>query len=104
KALKTFKLPAILKSTRMGYDGKGQVEITLGISAEAAWKEMGSNAGILEAFIDFSCEISVIAARRADGATAIYPAVENIHRNHILAETHAPAAIDAALAKEADHM
>ena len=103
KALREFPLPAILKSTRMGYDGKGQVKIAQGMSAEAAWKEMGSNAGILECFVDFACEISVIVARRADGATAAYPAVENIHRNHILAETHAPANIERAIAEDAEH-
>jgi 5-(carboxyamino)imidazole ribonucleotide synthase len=103
-ALKSFPLPAILKSTRMGYDGKGQVKIEPGANAEEAWKTMGAPVGILEAFVDFACEISVIVACRADGATAAYPAVENIHRNHILAETHAPAAIDAAVAKEAEHL
>ncbi len=103
-ALTKFPLPAILKSTRMGYDGKGQVKITPGMSAAAAWKDMGSAVGILESFVDFACEISVIVVRRADGATAVYPAVENIHRNHILAETHAPAGIDPAIAKEAEHI
>jgi 5-(carboxyamino)imidazole ribonucleotide synthase len=104
KALEKFLLPAILKSTRMGYDGKGQVKIVPGMNALAAWKEIGGTAGILESFVDFACEVSVIVARRADGATAAYPAVENIHRNAILAETHAPAAIDPALAKEAEHI
>jgi len=104
KALQKFPLPAILKSTRMGYDGKGQVKIEPGMNAAAAWKEMGGTVGILESFVDFACEISVIVARRADGATAAYPAVENIHRNHILAETHAPANIDRAIASEAEHL
>jgi 5-(carboxyamino)imidazole ribonucleotide synthase len=103
-ALEKFPLPAILKSTRMGYDGKGQVKITPGMSADEAWRTMGSNAGILEAYVDFACEISVIVACRADGASVAYPPVENIHRHHILAETHAPAAIDDALAKEAEHI
>jgi 5-(carboxyamino)imidazole ribonucleotide synthase len=104
KALGSFKLPAILKSTRMGYDGKGQVKIDVGANAREAWKDMGGVAGILESFVDFACEISVIVARRADGASAAYPAVENIHRNHILAETHAPANIDHAIADEAEHL
>ena len=65
---------------------------------------MGGTVGILESFVDFACEISVIVARRADGATAAYPAVENIHKNQILSETHAPANIDPVLAKEADHI
>jgi len=74
KLLPKFPLPSILKSTRMGYDGKGQVKMTTGYSPALAWKEMGGEAGILESFIDFACEISVIVARRADGATAAYPA------------------------------
>lgn len=104
KALAEFPLPAILKSTRMGYDGKGQIKITPGMRAADAWREMGGSVGILEAFVDFACEVSVIVACRADGAMVAYPAVENIHRNHILAETHAPAGIDAALANEAEHI
>ncbi|HEU0117428.1 MAG TPA: 5-(carboxyamino)imidazole ribonucleotide synthase [Alphaproteobacteria bacterium] len=104
KEMVKFQLPAILKSTRMGYDGKGQVKITPGMKAADAWKEMGGTVGILEAFVDFACEISVIVACRADGAMAAFPAVQNIHRNAILAETHAPAAIDPAIAKEAEHI
>ena len=103
EALKTFKLPAILKSTRMGYDGKGQVKVTGDKSAEVLWREMGGDVGILEAFVDFACEVSVIVAARADGATVVFPVVENIHRNHILAETHAPARIDPKIAAEAEH-
>ena len=103
-ALQTFRLPAILKSTRMGYDGKGQVKITSGMSAKDAWEQIGSNAGILEAFVDFSCEVSVLVACRADGASVAYPAVQNIHKDGILDITHAPAAIDAAVAKEAEHL
>ncbi|MDP9126927.1 MAG: 5-(carboxyamino)imidazole ribonucleotide synthase [Pseudomonadota bacterium] len=103
-ALAQFPLPAILKSTRMGYDGKGQVKITAGMTAGAAWREMGSPVGILEAYVDFACEISVIVACRADGAMVTIPPVENIHRNHILAETHAPAGIDPSVAREAEHI
>lgn len=104
ETLKNFPLPAILKSTRMGYDGKGQVKITPGMKAEEAWKEMGGQVGILEAFVDFLCEVSVIVARRADGASAAYPPVQNIHRNHILAETHAPAQLDSKIMHEAEHV
>ncbi len=102
-ALPKFKLPAILKSTRMGYDGKGQVKITHATDAAQAWAQMGAPVGILEAYIDFLCEVSVIVAVRADGASAAYPAVENIHRSHILAETHAPANLPPHAAEEAEH-
>jgi 5-(carboxyamino)imidazole ribonucleotide synthase len=104
QAKATFPLPAILKSTRMGYDGKGQVNISADTDAATAWREMGGAVGILEAFVDFACEVSVIVARRADGANAVYPPVQNIHRNHILAETHAPASLDPKVAHEAEHI
>ena len=100
-ALNNFSRPAILKSTRMGYDGKGQVKIESGTEAADAWRSMGAGQGILEAFVDFDREVSVIVARRSDGETAAYPVVENIHRNHILDKTIAPAPIDKAIAEEA---
>ncbi|MDE2029353.1 MAG: 5-(carboxyamino)imidazole ribonucleotide synthase [Alphaproteobacteria bacterium] len=101
EAMQRFSLPAILKSTRMGYDGKGQVKITSGMDAAQAWREMGSQVGILEAFIDFACEVSVIVAARADGETLAYPAIENVHRHHILDRTFAPARVDPSIADEA---
>jgi 5-(carboxyamino)imidazole ribonucleotide synthase len=103
-AMASFPLPAILKSTRMGYDGKGQVRVNADSDPVAVWQAMGGSAGILEALVDFVCEISVIVACRADGTSVAYPPVQNIHRNHILAETHAPALIDRAIANEAIHM
>ena len=104
EALKHFSRPCILKSTRMGYDGKGQVRIDDDMTAATAWKSLGSNAGILEDYVPFAREISVIVARRADGAMAAYPAVENIHRDHILAETKAPADIAPDIAYEAEQL
>jgi 5-(carboxyamino)imidazole ribonucleotide synthase len=101
QAVKEIGLPAMLKSTRMGYDGKGQVKLLPGMDLQQAWRDMGSPHGILEAFVDFDCEISVIAARREDGQIAAYPPVRNIHRNQILAETHAPAQLDTAIMTEA---
>lgn len=100
-AMERFTLPAILKSTRMGYDGKGQIKVTPDMDAQTAWDAIGSDEGILEAFVDFEKEVSVIVVRREDGALTAFPVVENIHRNHILAETHAPADIDPEVAKEA---
>lgn len=101
EAMKRFTLPAILKSTRMGYDGRGQVKVTLDMTAAQAWAAMGAGEGILESFVTFDKEVSVIVARRADGAMTAYPVVENVHHNHILAETIAPAAIDPSVAQEA---
>lgn len=103
-AMKRMEMPAILKSTRMGYDGKGQVKVTAGMTAQEAWSQMGASEGILEAFVDFSCEVSVLVARREDGQMRAFPVVENIHRNHILAETHAPARLSHEIVGEATAM
>jgi 5-(carboxyamino)imidazole ribonucleotide synthase len=101
QALKEIGRPAILKTDRFGYDGKGQVKIAAGIDAEAAWAKLGGGEAVLEGFVDFSREISIVLARGQDGKVAIYPAAENRHRDHILSETVVPAAIPPATAAEA---
>jgi 5-(carboxyamino)imidazole ribonucleotide synthase len=93
---------AVLKSARMGYDGKGQIAVDAGTKADEAWRQMGVPRGILEEFVDFRCEVSVIVARTADGAMAAYPAVENRHVNHILDTTIAPATLPPETAREAE--
>jgi 5-(carboxyamino)imidazole ribonucleotide synthase len=93
---------AILKTARWGYDGKGQIAIDPGQNSAAIWARHGDAESILEARVDFACEISVVLARGADGAVASYVPVENRHRNHILATTVAPAPIAPALAARAD--
>lgn len=93
--------PAVLKTSRMGYDGKGQVLIAPDCDYQAAWEEMGAEVGILEAFVDLEREISVITARAPHGGWATYPAVENRHVNHILDTTLAPAQISAEMADAA---
>jgi 5-(carboxyamino)imidazole ribonucleotide synthase len=92
---------AVLKTTRFGYDGKGQSSLVPGADVEAAWARLGADTAVLEAWVDFEREISVITARAADGAFATYPPVENRHREHILAQTIAPAPIAPVLAAEA---
>jgi len=102
-ALLEIGRPSILKSARFGYDGKGQVRIDAETDPGLAWQKMGGEGpGILEAFVDFDKEISVIAARTVDGSMALYVPVENQHRHHILDVTIAPARIDAALAQKAE--
>jgi 5-(carboxyamino)imidazole ribonucleotide synthase len=91
--MRDFPLPAVLKSVRLGYDGKGQTLVAADTPADQAWQRMGGTQGILEGFVDFTCEISVIVARGSDGAMALYPPVENRHVNHILDTTIAPARI-----------
>ena len=93
---------AVLKSARMGYDGKGQVSISAATAPDEAWRRMGAPRGILESFVDFQCEVSVIVARAADGAMAVYPPVENRHVNHILDTTIAPASLPPATARQAE--
>lgn len=93
--------PAVLKTVRFGYDGKGQVRIDSDTDLGEAWRRMGADSGVLEGFIDFEREISVIVARGQDGAWAAFDPVENHHVNHILDTTTAPAAISPALAAQA---
>ncbi len=93
--------PAVLKTARMGYDGKGQVLIAPDCDHDVAWAEMGADVGILEAFVDLAREISVIVARSPGGGWATYPPVENRHVNHILDTTIAPAVMTDAMANEA---
>jgi len=86
--------PAILKSATLGYDGKGQVRIDGDTELEEAWARMGADRAILESFVPFEREISVIVARGLDGALVPYVPVENRHVNHILDTTVVPAPID----------
>ena len=100
-ALAEIGRPAILKAARFGYDGKGQRRIGPTDDPAAAWAALATDAAILEGVVDFTCEISVIAARGLDGALATYAPVENDHADHILKTTRAPARISADLAAEA---
>jgi 5-(carboxyamino)imidazole ribonucleotide synthase len=102
RAMRDFGYPAVLKSVRMGYDGKGQMTLGPETRAEDAWRHMGGDIGILEGFVDFACEISVIVARGGNGAWATYPPVENQHSAHILDTTIAPARIGAETAMRAE--
>jgi 5-(carboxyamino)imidazole ribonucleotide synthase len=94
-AIAAIGLPGILKTTRLGYDGKGQALVRDAASAHAALAELSPKPLILEGFVDFAQEISVIVARGADGAASAFDAVENRHRDHILDLTLAPARIAA---------
>ncbi len=86
-------LPAVLKTTRLGYDGKGQALLQRSADLADAFAALSPKPLILEGFIDFAQEISVVAARGADGAYAAFDTVENRHRNHILDLTLAPAQV-----------
>lgn len=101
QALTEIGCPAILKTAAFGYDGKGQVRIESPQAAQAAWSRIGEQAAILEGFVDFEKELSVVAARAVDGEFVHYGVIENEHRNHILDLSIAPARIPANLATEA---
>ncbi len=92
----------VLKTVRGGYDGKGQIEIRADTDLAAAWRDMRAQTAILESFVDFACEISVIGARGLGGQWAPFVPVENQHVNHILNTTFAPARIATEVAMRAE--
>jgi 5-(carboxyamino)imidazole ribonucleotide synthase len=94
-------LPAVLKTAGFGYDGKGQSKITSLNEAEAALRALEGQEAILEAFVDFEREVSVVAARGVDGSFAHYGVIENVHRHHILDVSIAPAGVSPKIAREA---
>ncbi len=97
-------LPCVMKTTRLGYDGKGQRMVNSLDEAKVAYDDLGQGTVIVEQFIHFDTEISVIVARSRDGQSVNYPPVHNIHENHILKKTIAPADLDAAVHDQAVEM
>jgi 5-(carboxyamino)imidazole ribonucleotide synthase len=93
--------PAVLKTRRFGYDGKGQAIIREGDDPDQVWQDLATKSAILEAFIPFEREISVIAARSATGQVECFDVTENEHSDHILKVSRAPAAIPETLATQA---
>jgi 5-(carboxyamino)imidazole ribonucleotide synthase len=97
-------LPAVLKTAGFGYDGKGQRMLTSIDEVEAAFASLDGQEAILEAFVDFEREVSVVAARGVDGAMVHYGVIENLHRRHILDSSIAPARVSPPVAQEAIEM
>lgn len=91
EALENIGLPAVLKTRRLGYDGKGQFAIQTRADAASAWNALDSLPLIVEEYVDFTRELSILAVRGQDGACAFYPLVENLHRDGILRLSLAPA-------------
>jgi len=91
EALEVVGVPSVLKTRRLGYDGKGQVRLESVEAAEDAWRALGEVPSILESLVPFDRELSIIGVRGKDGASAFYPLIENIHRDGILRESTAPA-------------
>lgn len=100
-ALAEIGLPAVLKTTRLGYDGRGQAVLRAPEDAAPAFERLSPRPLILEVFVPFAAEISAIAARGLDGQVASYDAVENRHRQHILDLSFAPARLPAEVARAA---
>lgn len=90
-ALETIGLPAIAKTRRMGYDGKGQKVIRSQADADTAWNELGGRSLLVEQLISFQAEISALAVRARNGQTHVYPLIENVHRAGILHRSISPA-------------
>jgi len=97
EALAEIGRPAVLKTRRFGYDGKGQTIIREGDDPAAAFAAIGRHPAILEGFVPFEREVSVVAARTEDGRFAAYEVTENEHRNHILYRSTVPADVTAAV-------
>jgi 5-(carboxyamino)imidazole ribonucleotide synthase len=101
RAIEELGCPAVLKTAGFGYDGKGQVRISSPEDADGAWTSIGRVEAVLEKFIAFEREISVVASRGMDGSYADWGVMENAHRKHILDVTISPARIPPRLAQEA---
>jgi len=101
EAVERLGRPAVLKTRRFGYDGKGQVMIRPETDLAAAWAELGQAPSIIEGFVPFEREVSVVAARTASGAFAAYDLCANEHKHHILDVTRIPAGVSGATETEA---
>ncbi|SDG52515.1 5-(carboxyamino)imidazole ribonucleotide synthase [Roseospirillum parvum] len=104
-ALAEVPPPAVAKTTRLGYDGKGQVKLMPGQDPEAAagqaWAALASDEVLVESFVDFVAEVSVVVARGLDGAAAAFDPAGNVHRDHILHTSTVPARLPAEVAEKA---
>lgn len=92
-ALEQIGVPSVLKTTELGYDGRGQVKIDLPDEAEAAWTSLNTNEAVLEGWVSFEREISIIIARNAQGEMATFEPAHNIHKEHILDKSIVPAGV-----------
>lgn len=99
-AVERLGRPSVLKTARMGYDGKGQVKIDPTADLDAAWAHTGTRC-VLEKFVDFACEISVIAARGIHGEISTFPVALNEHRHHILHRTTVPSGLGDSIERQA---
>lgn len=104
KAMKRIGLPAVLKTCTGGYDGKGQFVLKEITDIDKCYPLIENNKCILEQFVSFKKEISVIVTRSTNGETAVFPVGENIHKNNILYQTIVPARIEESIRLKAQHI
>ena len=95
-------LPGVLKTCTEGYDGKGQARVATREGIKAAWEKFGRRECVLEALVDFQCEVSAIVARSLDGTTKCFPIGRNEHRDGILRTTHVPSGLPDAVLEKAE--
>jgi 5-(carboxyamino)imidazole ribonucleotide synthase len=93
QAAEALGLPGVLKTASFGYDGRGQLRLSHPSQLAAAWESLGADRLVLEAWVDFSMELSVVVARGADGSTAAFSPSLNVHAHHILDVASCPAPI-----------
>jgi 5-(carboxyamino)imidazole ribonucleotide synthase len=93
--------PCVIKTAAFGYDGKGQKKIEAGTDLAAVWADFAGAHAVVEQWVPFVCEISVVGARSINGRMAVHGVVENMHEHHILDLSIAPARVDAAIAEQA---
>ena len=104
QGIEKFGYPALLKTRRDAYDGRGNFKINSEEDLKKGYESFGNQAMMLEKFVDFKMEVSVIAARNTKGEIATYPLVENIHEENILRTTIAPARVDENICKKAEEV
>ena len=97
-------VPCVVKTADFGYDGKGQLKVMAEADIPAALKRFAGQPVVIEQFVDFSCEVSVVVARSETGEVRVFPMAENIHTNHILDFSIVPARVSPAIAAAAEAM
>ncbi|MCC5789169.1 MAG: 5-(carboxyamino)imidazole ribonucleotide synthase [Opitutales bacterium] len=103
-AAERIGFPCVLKTATMGYDGKGQIKLQGPFEAEKVWSELGAPRAILEQWVEFTLECSVIVALSPSGETACFDPAENIHRHHILHQSIVPGRFPKEVAEEAQNL
>lgn len=102
--IRAVGVPCIVKTADFGYDGKGQLKVMSEADVLAALQRFAGHPVVIEQFVDFSCEVSVVVARSASGAMEVFPVAENIHTNHILDFSIVPARVASTVLAEAEAM